>query len=190
MRVQMLDPPYDGRDAELLAEWLPPGVEPTHLLRMLLRHHPELGDKSMALPHFLHGADSVLDPRTRELIMVRTLARCDNEYEWGIHIALAGDAAGLTAEQWSGTITAAADDPIWDERDSVVLRVADELHESSTLSDRSWALLLEHYTAPQALEIITQAGWGHLTSFLVNALQPQLESFAATFPAAALADRS
>jgi alkylhydroperoxidase family enzyme len=190
MRLEMLNPPYQGRNAEWLSEWLPPGVEPTHLMRLLLNNHPELMERMMQLPGFLHGPDSHLDTRTRELAAIRTLARCGNRYEWGMHIALAGDEIGLTERQRTATVTGSADDRVWDKKDRIVLRTVDELHDTGTLSDATWKALLDQYDPAQALEICTLTGWNTLTSCVANSLQPEPEDFAAPFPETAAAGRS
>jgi 4-carboxymuconolactone decarboxylase len=175
MRLDMLDPPYDQADAERLARLLPPGVEPAHLLRQLLRHHPDLTEALMILPGFLHGPGSRLDPRTRELIVARTLARWGNEYEWGIHLAPDADVANFSTEQRVALATGAADDPVWDRRDQVLLLAVDELHDTDTLSAESFTALLDHLDGGQALELAVVAGWYRATSLLSNTLQPPLE---------------
>ena len=175
MRLDMLDPPYDPADAERLARLLPEGAEPVHLMRQLLRAHPDLTEALMILPGFLHGSGSRLDPRTRELVVARTLARCGNDYEWGIHLAPAADVARFSAEERSALATGAADDPVWDRHDQVLLHAVDELYDSETLSDATFTALLDHLDGGQALELAAAAGWYRATSLLSNTLQPPLE---------------
>jgi alkylhydroperoxidase family enzyme len=188
MRLDMIEPPYDTATTERLGRLLPPGMEPLHLVRQLLRYHPDLTEAVMILPVFLHGPDSRLDAHTRELVVGRTLARCGNEYEWAVHGALAPADAGLSGPQRAALAAGPADDPVWDERDRDVLRAVDELHDTAALSDATWELLRRHLDGGQALAVAVVAGWYRATSLLSNVLQPPAEEYAARFPLPATAD--
>jgi hypothetical protein len=54
--------------------------------------------------------------KERELIIDRVCARCGCEYEWGVHAAAFGAAAGLSPEEVGATVEADADDPVWGAR--------------------------------------------------------------------------
>ncbi|OLB81967.1 MAG: hypothetical protein AUI14_01515 [Actinobacteria bacterium 13_2_20CM_2_71_6] len=190
MRLDMLNPPYEGVDAERVAKWTPPNVEvePLHTVRMFLRHHPDLAETMRPLAwFFLDPTKSSIDEvRVRELVVARTCARARCEYQWGVHQAVFGEAAGFTPEQRVATVEGSPDDPAWDdERDRAVLRAVDELIDTATLSDGAWQGLRAHLSEQQTLELVALAGWYLLNCFTSNATQTPLEPFAARFPAPA-----
>lgn len=185
MRLDMLYPPYEGEDAVRVARWVPPNtnVEPTQSVRLMLKNHPDLAEAMRGLAWFLLDADrSSLDIRLRELAVARTTARARCEYQWGIHQAVFGDAAGITPEQRISTVTGSPDDAVWDDRDRAVLRAMDELYDTSKLSDDAWAALSAHLGSTEIIELIAVAGWYLLNSYWTNSAQPPLESFAVPFP--------
>src|SRR5690349_15021200 len=94
-RIAPIDPPYAPDVAAWLAKWMPPGqaAPPLALFRTLARH-PSLGDRMRPLGSALLGRGA-LPPRVRELLLLRTCARCGAEYEWGVHVTAFAAAVGL-----------------------------------------------------------------------------------------------
>jgi hypothetical protein len=187
MRLDMLNPPYTGVDAENVAKWTPPNVEvePLHTVRMFLRHHPDLADTMRPLAwFFLDPNTASLEVRVREMVVARTcgLARC--EYQWGVHQAVFGEAAGFDDEQRLSTVYGSPEDAVWDDRDRAVLRAVDELYETSTLSDKAFKGLQDYFSGKQIIELAALAGWYLLNCYTTNATQTELEPFALRFPAA------
>ena len=70
----------------------------------------------------------------------------------------------------------------WSARESAVIRLADELHDTAAVSDALFGELERHFTAAQILELVIAAGWYHTISYVINALQIELEPWAARFP--------
>jgi len=187
MRLEILNPPYEGEDAERVAQWVPPGtdVQPTHSVRLMLRQHPELAAAMHGLGWFLlDPAGATLPVRVRELAVARTTGRAGCEYQWGIHQAVFGEAAGFTDAQRTSTVHGGPDDPIWDERDRAVLRAVDELYETSRLSDAAWAALRAQLPDRSVIELITVVGAFLMNSYWIGVGRPQLESYAVPFPPA------
>ena len=109
---------------------MPPGVEPLKLFRTVA-HNQHVLD---ALPQHRAPTCSTsarVDPLEREILIHRTCARCGCEYEWGVHAAVFARAVGLTDEQLEATVNGGADDPRWSERQSLLVRLADELHDTA-----------------------------------------------------------
>ncbi len=79
------------------------------------------------------------------------------------------------------TVCADASDSSLSERQSVLFELCDELHETSTLSSKTWDRLSEHFDELQILELIYTVGMYHSVSFLVNALDLENEEFGARF---------
>jgi len=80
-----------------------------------------------------------------------------------------------------------ADDPAWSERDALIVRLVDELHDTATLSDALWEELAEQWQPDQLLELVIAAGWYRLLAGVINAARVPLEPWAERFPAPAVA---
>ncbi len=181
-RIAPLDPPYEPATEEMLLKWMPPDsdVEPLKLFRTLLVHGSLMSRmRPLGAGILGHG---VLEPRVRELMILRTCARCGAEYEWGVHASAFADAVGLTPTEVAATVNAPADDPGWSERDRAVIRLADKLHDGAEVSDATYAALERHFTEQQILELAVTAGWYHTISFVINTARVQPEPWAARFP--------
>ncbi|MFD0536526.1 carboxymuconolactone decarboxylase family protein [Actinomadura luteofluorescens] len=121
-----------------------------------------------------------LPARDREIIIDRTCARTGCEYEWGVHAATFGEAAGLSREQLHATVS--DDTAPWSPKERLLLSAADELHDSARISHRTWTALAEHYDEEQLLELLVLAGWYRTISQLINTLDLDNEPWAPTFP--------
>jgi 4-carboxymuconolactone decarboxylase len=117
-------------------------------------------------------------------MILRTCARCGAEYEWGVHIAGFGEKAQWTTDQIRSSVHGRADDLCWTHEDALVVRMADELHDTNTVSESTWAQAAEHFSAEALIELVMLAGFYHSVSFLVNACGIQHESLAPRFPSA------
>jgi 4-carboxymuconolactone decarboxylase len=121
----------------------------------------------------------LVEPRDREIVIHRTCARAGAEYEWGVHVLAFGKPLGLSDEQIAATVGGDCDDPVWNEPDSQLIALADELHDTGTVSDALWAKLARRFSDEQLLVI---AGWYRLMSYVINAAGVQREPWAARFP--------
>ena len=115
-------------------------------------------------------------------MILRTCARCGAEYECGVHIAVFGTKAQWTAAQMHSTVHGGAADECWSAEDGLVIRLADQLHDTNRVDDALWAALSEQFAADQLVELIVLAGLYHAVSFVINALGIQHEAFAPRFP--------
>jgi alkylhydroperoxidase family enzyme len=181
-RIAPLQPPYEPDVEAILQKWMPPGADtpPLALFRTLVVHD-DLASRMRVVGSGILGHGRI-DPREREIIIHRTCARCGAEYEWGVHAVAFGQPLGLTDEQLASTARGGADDPAWSERDALLIRLADELHDQSEISDELWRSLREHYRDDQLVELVIIAGWYHVISFVINASRVELEPWAARFP--------
>jgi 4-carboxymuconolactone decarboxylase len=184
-RIAPLDPPYAPEIAASLAKWMPPGskMEPLKLFRTLVRN-PEISSRLRAVGAGILGPHSTIAPREREILIDRTAALCGCEYEWGVHATAFGAAVGLTPEALRATAIGAPADPVWNERDALLMRLADELHQTAHVSDSLWSALAVHWDVPQLLELLIIAGMYHTIAYLANGAQVAPEEWAARFPEA------
>jgi 4-carboxymuconolactone decarboxylase len=181
-RILPLAPPYSPEVEESLDKMMGPKAAhaPLKLFRTLLRH-PRLGDRIRPLGSGIlaHG---LVDPRERELLILRTCARAGCEYEWGVHIEVFARPLGFTEEQINATITGPADASIWTERQSLLIRLADDLHETARVSAGLWERLARQWDSEQMIELLMICGWYHLIAFVANGAAIECEPWAARFP--------
>ena len=125
----------------MLNKWMPPnsGLEPLALFRTLAVH-PELAARMRPLGAAILG-HGLVEPRLREVMIHRTCARCGAEYEWGVHAVAFGAPLGLTEEQLTSTVRGRADDQVWSDAERAVISLADELHDTASVSDGTFAEL-------------------------------------------------
>ena len=180
-RIAPIEPPYDPDTDAQLKKWMPPGspMEPLVLFRTLLVH-PQLSSRMRALGSGILG-HGLIEPREREIVILRTCARCGTEYEWGVHAVAFGNLVGLTQSQINATVRDC--EAGWSERDRLLIRLADELYETDTIGDDLWQELAGIWPAPELLELIVIAGWYRTLSYFIKAARLQLEPWAARFPA-------
>jgi alkylhydroperoxidase family enzyme len=131
-----------------------------------LATHPLLFRRWLTFANYVL-IESSLDPRTREIAILRIGWLCHAPYEWGQHI-IVGRNAGLTDAEIA-RIAAGADAEGWTEADATVIRATDELHEHSTVSDATWARLAGHFDDQQILDLVFTVGQYTLVSFALNA---------------------
>jgi len=142
-------------------------------------NHPTLYGPRYKFGSYLQR-DSLLPPKTRELLILRTAALTGAEYEWGHHVE-AAQKAGFSAEEIR-RIKSGPDASGWSEEHAAVLRAADELRRETFVSDRTWATLARHYDTKRLIEIIYTSGGYTMTALAINSLGIQLEPGFPRFP--------
>jgi len=184
-RIAPLEPPYEDGIAEKLARWMPPGaeMEPLALFRTLYVHE-DLASRMRPLGAGILGSRATVPLRLRELMIDRTCALAGAEYEWGVHVSAFGAAAGLDERQLRATAQGGSDEECWAPEEAAVLRLAEELHETSAISDELWGELRARLSDEQIVELVVTAGWYHVIAYICNGLRVPLEPWAARLPAA------
>jgi 4-carboxymuconolactone decarboxylase len=185
-RLAPLTPPYTPDIEEQLARWMPPGaaIEPLALFRTLMIHQG-LAARMRPLGAGILGSSATVPARLREVMIDRTCALTGAEYEWGVHAAAFGAAAGLSEEQLRSTVLGGPQDACWEPLESAVVQLADELHHSSSISEELWQRLGDALEPEQVIELLVTAGWYHVIAYLSNGLGVELEDWAMRFPARA-----
>src|SRR5262249_49372211 len=157
----------------------PPGAPTLLALFRVLARHPKLMERMMGWAGFLLGRNALLPLRDREVVIDRVCARCSAEYEWGVHVAAFARAAGFDHAQTAAIADANADLAPLTERDRLLVRLVDELHETADLRDASWDAASTVWTQPQLIELGLLAGWYRAISSLCNAARVPLETWQA-----------
>ena len=115
---------------------------------------------------------SSLEPRARELLIMRVAWRCRAPYEWSHHQVI-GRAAGLTDADLAALATDLVDAS--DRLRMVLLRAADELVLDHRLGDATWTGLTGMYTTEQVIEICMLVGQYIMLAGVLNSLGVQIE---------------
>src|SRR6266516_6958962 len=176
-RVAPIGPPYPP---ETQAEFdkLMSGAPPLLLFRTVACN-PRVLQRMMASSLLDRGSISL---RSRELMILRTCARCGAEYEWGVHVATFGAKAAWTQEQIHSTARGGPQDACWSEEERSVIRLADQLHATSGVSEELWQETSSAFPPEQLIELVMLAGLYHAVSFMVNAFGVQQEESTPRFP--------
>jgi alkylhydroperoxidase family enzyme len=158
--------------AELLPLTAQPGREPARTMAVLARQPDLLGPfLGWAAALALNG---VLSHRDHELLALRVASNCGSEFEWVEHAEYAR-AAGLTDAEIA-MIAGPIAEVAWSEAERALLRAADELHETTDVSETTWSVLSAHYDAPALVEILFVVGQYTMLSMVANAAGIPAES--------------
>ena len=177
-RVEPLTPPFPPELHAVLDKLTPPGMLPLVLFTTLARV-PRIWERFRAGSLLDRGP---LTLRQREIAIDRTCARCHCAYEWGVHVAFFAERARLTPEQVHATVQGDANDQAWAGEEQLIVRLMDELHDTSNISDETWQSLAGAFSVEQIFELIALAGFYHTVSFFANGLKLPLEAQATQFP--------
>ncbi|MCP5056289.1 MAG: carboxymuconolactone decarboxylase family protein [bacterium] len=177
-RIEPVEAPYAEDVAPILEAMMPPGIEPLRLFRVIAKNSRILG--KIKNSNLLDRGS--IERRDRELVILRTTARCGSEYEWGVHVLFFGKRFGLTEEQIAATRTGSGNESFWSERDRALLGLVDELHDGAAVSEPRWQTLRGYFDEVQLVELVTLTGFYHTISFLTNAFEIDLEAGSTRFP--------
>jgi alkylhydroperoxidase family enzyme len=180
-RIAPLDPPYAADVDAQLASMMPAGQPPIGLFRTFARNLPMTAAMSTWGRYEL-GRSLSLSLREREIVILRTCARCGCEYEWGVHVLMFGDRVGLGAEQRRSLAEGGAADACWtDERERLLLEAVDALHDDNDIDDALWRRLAAVFGEPQLMDLVLLCGWYHAISFAARVARLPLEPGAPRF---------
>ena len=159
--------------------WMPP-----FRLFTTLARHPDMFERFIrGAPSYVPG--SKLSIRQREVLLHRVTARCACQYEWGMRVHYFADEAGLTEAQVHATVHGDAGSACWGAEDALLIRLADELHDSCDVSDGLWSALHAAFTDEAILELLMLAGYYRTVGYLANGLRlPSEPDVCRPFPAA------
>ncbi len=177
-RVAPVAPPFPSELQAIFDRIMPPGVPPLSLFTTLARV-PRTYERFRAGSLLDRGPLSL---RHREIVIDRTCARCGCAYEWGVHVAFFAERVKLTPEQVRATVHGDAD---WNDDERLLIRLVDELHDTSRISDELWSALTRAFMTEQVFEVIALVGFYHTVSYFANGFRLAPESYAAPFPTVA-----
>ncbi|WP_216894371.1 carboxymuconolactone decarboxylase family protein [Nocardia alni] len=139
----------------------------------LFGHHIDLGSAWMAYNSVLMERPA-LDPRLRELIVLRVAYRTRSAYEWVQHTRI-GQRCGLTSEQIDA-VADGASTHTWDRLDALLLRATDQMIDRYRVDNTTWEELTGLLDIRQLLEALFVAGTYTCLAMVFNSVDLELDS--------------
>jgi alkylhydroperoxidase family enzyme len=149
----------------------PDAVPVPNVLGTLMRH-PALAGPFLAYNNVLLFAPTI-EPRTRELLILRVAARTGADYEWAQHVGLAAG-AGVTAAEIEAVRGCGAIE--WSPFDAALLAAADELVDGYVVSDDTWGRLAAQLDERQLMELVFVVGTYTALAMAFNSFGLQLDA--------------
>jgi alkylhydroperoxidase family enzyme len=188
-RILPLEPPFAPDIEAQLRTMMPEGVPPIALFRTFAHNLPMSKAMSGWGGYELSRGLS-LSMRDREVVIDRTCARCGCEYEWGVHVAFFAERVGLDAGQLASLTHGSATDPCWtEERDRLLIKAVDALHDHSDIDDALWKALADTFSEANLLDLLLLCGWYHAISFVGRVARVPCEHGAPSFSDYSTIDR-
>lgn len=114
-----------------------------------------------------------LPRRDTELVILRVAHNTGSEYEWSQHERIARR-AGLSEVEIS-RIRSGPNAPGWSEREELLLRAADEMHDERRIGEELWARLAAGFDEVLLIEICMLIGHYEMLAMILNTLEVQPE---------------
>lgn len=123
---------------------------------------------------------SKLEPRYREILILRTGWNCQSEYEWAQHVGRVGKGRemGLPIEG----LALGPDAPAWNDFERTLLHAADELYQDSVISDATWNAMTRRFDDAMMMNAVITAANYRMVSMALNAFGVQLDPGDERFP--------
>ena len=145
-----------------------PDAPPMPAVLEMFAHHLPLGDSWMHFTGMLAGADSLLDPVDRELLILRVAWRTRSGYEWAQHARMGVD-AGLTTAQVDAVPHWQTSDG-WTPRQRSLLTATDDVIDRFAVGDETLEQLGTFFGAGQVLEILFVIGGYQCMAAVLNSV--------------------
>jgi|SRR5271165_6021793 len=159
--------------AELMREsGLPENTPPTNAFRMLA-HTPAIAASVLRLILALL-TETDLNPRLREMLILRVAQRCDGQYAWVQHAAIAA-IVGVEHEQIAALEHGAAPDGLFTDRERTAFIFADEVLDTCHATDRTFAAVRAMFSPSEILELLLLIGYFRMICGVMTTLHIELE---------------
>jgi len=173
------DEALTDEQAEIVAPIVERGAVVPNVITTLMRHMPLFTSFNVLGRYIM--SDSSLEPRLREILIMRVGYNTNCEYQWGQHVRMSVP-AGLTSEDHA-RIKKGADAEGWSELEAALITAVDELIGDTMIGDATWAALSEHLSTEQLIDSIFTVGHYNMVAMALNSIGVQPESGLAGFDA-------
>ena len=138
----------------------------------ILAQHPALTRPFLTYNRHLMWNSSV-PHRERELVTLYIAWTCKSDYEWLSHIRESRQ-IGFTDEEIEAVKQGPAS-PLWSGMDRILLRAVDQMRDTYSLDDETWAELSAHFDTKQIMDLIFTIGNYIMLAAVLNAMRIQPE---------------
>jgi 4-carboxymuconolactone decarboxylase len=139
----------------------------------LMAHHSSLMQAWMPFRNHI-VANSTLEPRQRELLILRTAVNCGAAYEWSHHV-VRGKEVGLSDDEIQ-RVKQNPETASWPDDDRALLMAADDCFHGSMVSDETYAQLKDHFSVEQQLDVLATVGMYITLATMIKTFRVPLES--------------
>jgi alkylhydroperoxidase family enzyme len=161
-----------------------PDAPPLPSVLATLIRHPRLAARWLPYNDVLLR-QGTLDPRLRELVIMRVAWRTGSQYEWLQHVRLA---RGLDVTDAEVDAIAGAGGHEWTPLESDFLAATDELLDGYRVSDATWSRLATHLDVPQLMELVFVVGTYTCLSMAFESFGVPLDPDLVEYPAPRIPD--
>ena len=137
-----------------------------------LAHAPKAFKRFMAWGGYILSDANSLNPRDRELVILRAGFNWKSGYEWAQHVRIGLD-CGLT-EAEIARVKTGPDAPDWSDNDRALLTATDELTADAFISDQTWEAL-GRYSEKQRMDLVMTVAQYTQVSMMLNSFGVQLD---------------
>jgi 4-carboxymuconolactone decarboxylase len=141
---------------------------PMPVVLELFAHHVPLSESFMTFTDLMISEGSKLEPRLRELAILRVAWRTGSGYEWTQHRRIGGDeglgeAQLLAVEEGPGAA-------VWTPQERAVVAAADEMIDHHGVGDETWAALTSSFEEGALFELLFVVGGYLCLSVVLNSI--------------------
>jgi 4-carboxymuconolactone decarboxylase len=130
-------------------------------------HHLRLAEAWLSFSD-VFAKDPLLDPRYREILVLRVAWRTRSQYEWFQHVRIAQQ-CGLTPEH----VHAAMEGPeavLWEPVERALVAAVDEMIDRFAVSDATWEQLRPHFDDKELTELLYVVGAYLCLAVVINSV--------------------
>lgn len=172
-RIQPLsEEDFNAEQAEVVAPIVERGGVVFNVIKTMMHNMPLFNSFNVLGRHIM--SDSSLEPRLREILIMRVGWNTNCEYQWGQHVRMSLP-TGLSSEDHERIKEGAAAEG-WSELESALLTTVDELVTDTMISDETWTVLAHHLNTEQITDAIFTVGHYNMVAMALNSLGVQRES--------------
>jgi 4-carboxymuconolactone decarboxylase len=145
-----------------------PDAPPMPVVLELFANHVALSGTFLTFTDMLAGEQSRLDPRIRELLILRVAWRTRSGYEWNQHGRMGAD-EGLSDAQLRA-VREGPGAPLWTPGERDLLTAVDEMVDAFAVSETTWDRLSGAFDAPVLFELVFVVGGYLCLAAVLNSL--------------------
>lgn len=145
-----------------------PDAPPMPIVMELFANHVPLSETFLAFTDMLAGEEARLDPKLRELAILRVAWRTRSGYEWNQHSRMGGE-EGLSDAQLRA-VREGRDAEVWTALERALLTAVDEMIDVFAVSDATWGRLTSALDAGQLFELLFVVGGYLCLATVLNSL--------------------